>query len=199
MDLDWSGNAPPPNCKKHLPPPKAILDNSATVLSGLDANWRPHVGRGASQPCHTRNTFDLIGGPVPLLNPESVEPKEWQTEAQAMSTEKTKTDQLTQMGRARLIRGKQTTAPAFLDVRPFDDNVAERLRGENPYRLSAAAAGADVQRKHDYSSGCSSAAASPSGEVLDDFSLIGFRRSSGQSLLGRLGVSVLASRNESIN
>lgn len=116
-----------------------------------------------------------------------------------MSTEKTKTDQLTQMGRARLIRGKQTTAPAFLDVRPFDDNVAERLRGENPYRLSAAAAGADVQRKHDYSSGCSSAAASPSGEVLDDFSLIGFRRSSGQSLLGRLGVSVLASRNESIN
>ena len=198
MDLDWSGNAPPPNCKKHLPAPKARLECTATGLSGLDTDWRP--GRGTTaQPCNTRNTFDLIGGPVPLNNPESqVEPKKWQTEAQALLSQKktTETDQLTQMGRARLIRGKQTTMPAFLAVRPFDDNVAERLRGENPYRLNECAAGAsvaDVQGEHSLRARGSAPDNTTCPSEEDEFSLVGFRRS-GQSYLDGLGVSILASR-----
>ena len=183
MDLDWSGNAQPPNCKKYLPAPKANLENSASGLTvGGRDSWRPHAGRGASQPRHKRNTFDLIGGPV-HTDPGSTRPKKWQTESQAyFSQEKTRTDQLTQRGRARLIRGKQMTTPAFLDVRPpFDDNVAQRLRGGKSHRLNKLpAAATNVQCEH-----CG----------IDEFSLIGFRRSPpNQSLLGGLGVSVLASR-----
>ena len=124
--------------------------------------------------------------------------QKWQTEAQALLSQKktTETDQLTQMGRARLIRGKQTTMPAFLAVRPFDDNVAERLRGENPYRLNECAAGAsvaDVQGEHSLRARGSAPDNTTCPSEEDEFSLVGFRRS-GQSYLDGLGVSILASR-----
>lgn len=76
------------------------------------------------------STFKLIGGP------EEVKSSQWQTEAQSARQSKTAIQQLTETGRSMHIRGKKSTLPAYENVRPYDENVASRLREENPYTLN---------------------------------------------------------------
>lgn len=170
---DWSGCIPPPNSRKHVPPPSSKLTTSATVLE--EVNWKP--GLKVSDKSKNVSSSSLLGGPVPERDPSVVEPGAWKTEAQAASAQtKTSRDQLTENWRSR---GKAVTiAPRTT----FDESVAARLREENPNSLNEDSENAQSNPNKDPALAASS------------FLLVGYRSGSGaRCFLDGLGAKVASS------
>ena len=176
---DWSGYIPPPNSRKHIPPPPSKLTTSATVLE--EVNWKP--GLKVSDKSKNVSSSSLLGGPVPERDP-SVEPGAWKTEAQAASAQtKTSRDQLTENWRSK---GK---AVSIVPRTTFDDSVAARLREENPYSLNEEFVD-EIESSEQVQSNQNKDAAL----AASSFSLVGYRSGSGaRSFLDGLGAKVASS------
>ena len=122
-DADWSGFVPKPCSKKHYCKdiPRAVKVQLNTSEDNLffapreDADthddWMKKP-RKRSYPQMNNNTFSLIGGPVPMNDPNAVGPKSWVTTARA-ATSKVPTDlsQLTHNGRSMHVRGLKKIEP----------------------------------------------------------------------------------------
>ena len=166
---DWSGYIPPPNSRKHIPPPPSKLTTSATVLE--EVNWKP--GLKVSDKSKNVSSSSLL-----------VEPGAWKTEAQAASAQtKTSRDQLTENWRSK---GK---AVSIVPRTTFDDSVAARLREENPYSLNEEFVDEIESSEQVHSNQNKDAALAASS-----FSLVGYRSGSGvRSFLDGLGAKVASS------
>ena len=183
-NIDWSGYAAPPDCKKHLPHPTSKISGGV----GVDdtAEWKP--GRKVSTEQSSNSSTSILGGPVPEKDPSVVSSAAWQSEAQA-AQQKTKTsqEQLTESGRSRFVRGKQTTIPQYELAKPFDESVAARLRLENPYSLNDKLS-SDIMKNEENGN-------PNTAETVDpNYSLVGYRSGAGcRSYLDGLGTEVAAS------
>lgn len=124
------------------------------------------------------STFKLIGGP------EEVRSSQWQSEAQSACQSKTTIQQLTETGRSMHIRGKRRIIPAYENVRPSNENMASRLRDENPYTLNE---GVDKSWNESSKKNFNDATAKPNAN------LIGYRAPrGGDSFLVGLGKELAA-------
>jgi hypothetical protein len=182
-DADWSGFVASKPSRKHNDPPPSQINVTNTGIAPTDdaktCEWK-QGRRAVAATTKVNSTFELIAGP------EDVKSRNWETEAYAMMCAESKTtiDQLTEKGRSMSIRGKKVTTPAWENARPFDDSVASRLKGENPYSLNE---GNDTLHK---GSGAKSHAGK---DKMNDY-LIGYRapHRGGDSFLTGLGKQLAA-------
>lgn len=181
--VDWSGCAPSPNSKKHIPQPPSKI---AAGVGVEEVNWKP--GRRVSEK-GTSVSASILGCPVPETNPSIVGSGAWKTEAQAASAQtKTTREQMTENGRSMFIRGKAMPVPAYELARrtPFDEGVGARLREENPYSLNEKGADISGGNKKKYV------------DTIPGDSLVEYRSRSGtRSFLEGLGAEVAASKMSS--
>ena len=168
-DADWGGFVSI-SSRKHVPEPKCCDED----------HWKPSKRIASS--VRNDSTLDLIGGPVPKDDPSTLEPCNWQSEAQAASVRtKTKADQLTETGRSQIrYKSKKVGHPLSL-ISNDNDTVAASLIEDPFYNLSSKDE-ALVERENfvpfsgDYSR-----------------NLIGYRSITKNSLLASLGKDLFAS------
>lgn len=165
QDADWSGYVAI-SSRKHVKEPNHGGDKD---------EWKPSKRQLTNK--SNGSTLDLIGGPE---DPSIVDPRNWQSEAQAASMRsKTSVDQLTDRGRSQIqIRysnrqhGKQAST----------DSVAASLSGEDPYRylLNETTSPSPRRGKENFIPLCED----------PQFSLIGYRHTEKNSLLSGLGKDI---------
>mmetsp|Transcript_22163 Transcript_22163/g.41861 ORF Transcript_22163/g.41861 Transcript_22163/m.41861 type:complete len:200 (+) Transcript_22163:5138-5737(+) len=185
---DWSGYSPPVSNKKHI---TAIY---VGVAPKDEAVWKPGRRGVSNEKSSNASSTSILGGPVPEKDPSVVSSSNWQTEAQAASSQaKTSREQLTESGRSMFVRGKQSTVPAYEKACPFSESVGAQLRDENPYCLNdQGSIPADSKDKSNEENGNPNTI--PSDSALPGYSLVGYRSGGGvRSFLEGLGTEVAAS------
>uniref|UniRef100_A0A7S2L4T3 Uncharacterized protein n=1 Tax=Leptocylindrus danicus TaxID=163516 RepID=A0A7S2L4T3_9STRA len=142
-DADWSGYVRPRESRKHpeITPPamKAQISSHSTgFVPGDDAvtsEWSKPGRRIINKSSFAgTSTLSLIGGAIPERDPDSLSSCRWESEAQASTRhKKTEIDQLTGTGRSMHVRTKKRATPAFEQMRAYNEEIAQKLRSENPY------------------------------------------------------------------
>ena len=175
QDADWSGYVSI-SSRKHVQEPE----------HGDEDEWKPSK-RIDIAPKSNDSTLDLIGGPVPKDDPSTLDPCNWESEAQAASVRtKTTADQLTETGRSQIrFKNKKLGNPASLNS--GNETVAASLSGDDPYYylLDNDDAQTSVRRQD-----CLPLSNDP------NLNLVGYRRITETSLLANLGKDLYASSNQ---
>jgi hypothetical protein len=171
QDADWSGYVSI-SSRKHVQGQK----------HGEEDEWKPSK-RIDIAPKSNDSTLDLIGGPVPKDDPSTLDPRNWQSEAQAASVRtKTTVDQLTETGRSQIrCKNKKLGKPASLSS--GNETVAASLSGEDPYYYLLDNEATPLVRGENFL------------PLSNDpnLNLVGYRRITETSLLANLGKDLYAS------
>lgn len=190
-NADWSGYEPPVSNKKHTPQIRESIDTGKT-------HWKPARRGVSSEKSSNASSTSILGGPETEKDPSVVGSSNWQTEAQAASTQtKTSREQLTESGRSMFVRGKMSSVPAYETACPFDESVRARLRDENPYSLNdkLSVVGCNEEKNEGNGSPNTASASTDPG-----YSLVGYRSGGGaRSFLEGLGAEVASVCGESKN
>jgi hypothetical protein len=160
-DADWSGYVSI-SSRKHVHGQK----------HGEEDEWKPSKRIDIAP--KSKDSLDLIGGPVPKDDPSTLCPCNWQSEAQAASA-KTTVDQLTETGRSQ-IRCKNKRHVGW-------GNSLASLSGEDPYYYLLNNEDAPFVRRQKFL------------PLSDDpnLNLVGYRQVAETSLLANLGKDLYAS------
>ena len=178
-EADWSGYVPPPNARKYLP----VAESKIKGGVGHEEHWKPK--KKVFHDNKSKDSHNIIGGPIPKDDPSIVESGAWQSEAQAAALQtKTALDQKRESGHG----GKRITMPAYelSNKKPYSESVGARLKLENPYHLNDKVG--DAKKEN-----CANA-----NTTLDhkegEFSLVGYRAPmTSRSYIEGLGAAVAAS------
>ena len=182
-DADWSGYIRHRESRKHpeITPPAMkvqLSSHSSGFVPDDDAatsEWSKPGRRMISESSsRCLSTSSLIGGAIPERDPESLSSSRWESEAQASTRQrKTGIDQLTGTGRSVHVRTKKRAAPAFEQMQVYDEQIAQKLRSENPYLFYS---GNDYRDE----------AKIPQRSVSSSNNLVGFRAHKGGAMKGFL-------------